>query len=273
MYSDKMGRDRKKKDKSLPSSAHAPAGSKLALQNARRHLRAANALSEKRLFGFASAHVVLAIEELAKAWILALYGMGLTFPSDMLADVLSRHPPRHAVTFGFLYVFMIQHVVARTTKRVQQRHGVKNYPPELRDEWVAELTREFKSLASRTPKNEIVHAVMEWISKANDIKNSGLYVDFDGVKWSQPQQVSVKRFAFGYSLAEALIQRLSREMGKLQRLVRKLQRLEVHVDREVNDLMQEQLAKLQDASPEEMLRQMAKMALSPITARVGSAAP
>lgn len=261
-----MNRDRQKTKKSIPSAVDAPLGSKLALQNARRHLLAADALGEMRLFGFASAHVVLAIEELAKAWILALYGMGITFNPDMLTDVLSRHPPRHAITFGFLYVFMIQHVVARTTKRVQKRHGVKNYPPELRDEWVAELTREFKSLASRTPKNELVHAVMEWISQANDLKNSGLYVDFDGAKWTHPQQVSAKRFTFGYSLAEALIQRLSRD-------IRKLQRLGVHVDREVNALMQEQLAKFQGASPEEMLRQMAEMALSPITARAGSAAP
>lgn len=258
-----MGRDRQMTKKSIPSAAEAPSGSKLALQNARRHLRAADALGEMRLFGFASAHVVLAIEELAKAWILALYGMGITFNRDMLTDVLSRHPPRHAITSGFLYIFMIQHVVDRTAKRVQNRHGVKNYPPELRDEWVAELKREFISLASRSPKNELVHAVMDWISQANDIKNSGLYVDFDAAKWIHPQQVSAKRFTFGYSLAEALIQRLSRD-------IKKLQRLGVHVDSEVNALMQEHLGKLQGVSTKEMLRQMAEFALSPITAQSGS---
>jgi AbiV family abortive infection protein len=261
-----MGRDRHKTKKPIPSHAEAPPGSKLALQNARRHLRAANALGKMRLSGFASAHVVLAIEELAKAWILALYGMGLTFPPEMLTEILSRHSPRHAVAVGFLYVFMIQHVVARTTKRVQKRHGVKNYPPELRDEWVAELTREFKSLASRTPKNELVHAVMEWISQANDLKNSGLYVDFDGAKWAHPEQVRAKRFAFGYGMAKALIQRISRE-------IRNLQQLSFHADSELNASLHEQLAKVQDASPKEMLRQLAIMALNPITARAGSAAP
>lgn len=261
-----MAQERKKKSKSLPSRTDAPAGAKLALQNAHRHLRAAKVLSEKHLYGFASTHAVLAIEELAKAWVLVLYGMGVKIPSEMMTEILIKHPPRHGIIFGFLYVFMIQYVVARTTKRVQQRHGVKGYPPELRDEWAAELTREFESLSSRSPKKEPVLAVWEWIRDANDLKNRGLYVDFDGVKWIDPQRVSARSFAFGYGVATGLIQRLSRELRKIRQLVGKLQRLGIHADRDLNALFEEQLAKVQDTSPEEMLRQIAELALSPLSA-------
>lgn len=262
-----MAREYKKPNKLLPSHTDSRIGSKLALQNARRHLRAASALGKMRYYGFASAHVVLAIEELAKAWVLALCGMGVKIPPEMMTEILIKHAPRHAITFGFLYVFMIQHVVLRISKRVQQRHRVKGYPPELRDEWAAELTREFESLSSRSPKTEPVLAVWQWIRDANDLKNRGLYVDFDGAKWVNPQRISARSFAFGYGVAAQLIQRLGREIGKLRRLGGKLERLGVHTDRELNVLFEEQLAKVHDTSLQEMLKQLAELALSPLSAK------
>lgn len=254
-----MRRNRQKADRSVPSSKGASLGAKLALQNARRHLRAADALSATRLFGSASSHVVLAFEELAKAWVLALYSMGFAFPPKMLTDVLYQHGARHAITFGSLYVIMIQHVVVRATKRIQQRHGVKGYPLELRDEWATELLGEFTSLASRSPKNEPFHAVLEWISNANDLKKRGLYVDFDGTNWIHPGHVSARRFVIGYGMAKGLIQRLSRD-------IRKLQQRGFQANDELNASLREQFARTQGASPEQVLREVAEMALRPISA-------
>lgn len=240
----------------IPSGKDASVGAKLALQNARRHLRAAEVLSKKKLYGPASTLVVLSIEELAKSWMLMLHSMGLKFPPELLSEVLSKHGARHAITFGAVFVFMIRYLVSRTTRRVQKRHRVKGYPPHLRDEWVAELTREFQSLASRSPKDEPVLAVLEWIGKANETKNRGLYVDFDGTRWRHPGQVSARWFAVGYDIAEGLILRFGHE-------IRTSLRLGLQADDQINTFLHEQFKKMEGRTPEEVLSGLAEVTLRP----------
>src|SRR5258706_2645747 len=100
-------------------------GALLSLTNARRHLRAADVLGDQGLFGSASSHVVLALEELAKSWVLTLMIMGVDLPKKMLADVLWRHDVRHSITFGFLFSGLMEGLRLRAEARVQKRRGVK----------------------------------------------------------------------------------------------------------------------------------------------------
>lgn len=164
---------RKRNERPLPRRSDASAGASLALTNARRHLRVAKILGGEKLFGSAVAHVVLALEEIAKAWILTSSGIGIDVPKKSLRQVLTRHDARQAVTFGTLFVMLIQVIAIRTSSRVQRRHGVNRYPPELRDEWIDELRFELQDLWSRSPRREPILAVLEWTSTANDLKNQG----------------------------------------------------------------------------------------------------
>lgn len=252
-----MRANNKKSARLLPSSTGGALGAKLALQNARRHLRAAEALAKKKLFGSASTHVVLSVEELVKAWVLALHSMGFEFPLKMLNAVLFEHSARHMVTFGVVFVLTIRYLAVRTTRRVQKRHGIKDYPAKLRDEWVAELMRDLQSLASRSPRNEPVLAVWEWIGNANKIKNNGLYVDFNGNKWSHPGQVKARQYSLGHDIADRLIRQFGRE-------IRASLRMGFQANDQLNALLNEQFKKAQGRSPEEIFTELTKMALRPL---------
>jgi AbiV family abortive infection protein len=131
--------NRRRNEAPLPKPEDANAGAALALTNARRHLRAAEILGDERLFGSATAHVVLAIEEVAKAWVLTLIGMGFDVPKSMVRQILKSHDARHSFTIGSVFVGAIRYLVLRSSIRVQKRHKVKAFPPELRDEWVNEV--------------------------------------------------------------------------------------------------------------------------------------
>lgn len=244
--------------RALPTKPDAPRGAVLALTNARRHLRAADALAKRRLFGLASSHVVLALEELAKSWTLTLVGMGIDVPKKMLADVMYKHDVRHTIIFGSLYSFVIQGLIVLAGKRVQQRHRIKDYPPELRPEFVREVKLLFKSLGSRSRKENPVYAVLQLTGGANDLKNRGLYVDFDGKKWIHPGSLSEKDFSDAYEIAKLLL----RGQGQHIRFVNKIG---FQADNDMKARMRDQFKLEQRNDPDEILKVLTNVALQPFT--------
>ncbi|HYR75990.1 MAG TPA: AbiV family abortive infection protein [Pyrinomonadaceae bacterium] len=240
----------------LPDRSNSARGALLSLTNARHHLRAAEILADERLFGSAASHVVLALEEMTKSWALTLLGMGVDLPKSMLAEVLSKHDVRHSIAFGILYTAMIQGLRVRAALRVQQRHRVKDFPPELRDEFVSELKMEFKSLASHSRKKNPLIILLELVGGANDMKKQGLYVDFDGERWTHPRSISQKRFNLGFEVVEGLI----RELG---RTIRKIHKTGVQADDSLKELLKSQLSKDPGSDPEQILITLTKVALHP----------
>ncbi len=229
-------------------------GALLSLTNAHRHLHAADVLGDEGLFGSASAHVILALEELAKSWALTLMFIGFDLPKRMLADVLKRHDVRHSITFGFLFNAMIQGLRARAEVRVQKRHRVKNFPPELRDEFVTELKLEFKSLGSGHRGENPLIILIEWTGGASDLKNQGLYVDFDGERWTHPRRITQKRFAAGFVLASMLIKRL----GKT---IREAHKTGFQLDDDLKESLTREMARKRPSDAGEILEDLTKMAL------------
>lgn len=194
-----MANSRVKKSSQTPSSAEAVAGSRLAMTNARRHLRAAEALGDARLFGAAIGHLVLTVEESAKAWVLGLLVYGFDLPDDMLVSILRQHNARHAVTFGNVFRGILIFMADRAAKRVQKRHKVKGFPPELREEWSNELIRDTQSLVGRSARREPLLQALEWAINGSERKNKGFYVDYANGKWTHPGQVMERQFGFGPS--------------------------------------------------------------------------
>src|SRR5258708_40022994 len=110
-------RKKERSGSALPKSADSASGALLSLTNAHRHLHAADVLADERLFGSATSHVILALEELAKSWALTLMSMGFDLPKEMLANVLRRHDVRHTIKFGLLFSAMIQGLRVRADVR------------------------------------------------------------------------------------------------------------------------------------------------------------
>jgi hypothetical protein len=96
--------------------------------------------------------------------------------------------------------------------------------------------------------------VLEWICDANEIKNGGLYVDFNGVKWTHPGNVSKKRFMFGYQIAEDLIS----EKG---RFIRKILKTDAQFNEESKALIREIIARPPSQDPQEQLKYVVGLVL------------
>ncbi len=240
----------------LPSQSDAASGAGLSLTNARRHLKAAETLRAARLYGPGVGHLVLAVEEVAKAWLLTLVAMGFEVPDDMLRGILRQHDARHATVFGDLFAISILHLAERAAKRVQRRHRVKGYPPELRDEWVEEMMADMKALPSRSPSTEPVLALFKWISNASARKNSGFYVDFTSRGWEHPGSTRVKQFDEDYVLARAFIRRRGDQMTKLLRNG-------FQADDQLKERARKSMAGLEGATPQQLITRVIELLLGP----------
>jgi len=204
--------------------------------------------------GAAMAHVVLSIEEMAKALILTLVALGVDVPKNAVREMLTHHDARHSFTMGILLIVIIRAIGVRASSRVQKRYGVSDYPPDLRDEYVAELAKDVDALRLKSKRDELGFAMIEWIVQANDFKNRGLYVDFDGKKWIHPGRIPHKQYAIGYRIALELLKRL----GPIITGVRKY---DLNADAGLKALIASQLKK-QSTSSQDPLADLVRLALN-----------
>lgn len=255
---------KRRKEVPIPSARQAARGAKLSLENAKRHLKAAEALRDARLYGPGVSHLVLSVEEVSKAWVLTMLAIGLPIQDRLVHDVLNYHDARHAVTLADVLRGGILLVGDRAAKRVQGRHNTTAYPPELRDEWADEVEKEVRALAKRTPSNDPFLALMKWISTSSERKNEGLYVDFGGVRWKQPGRVTKKRFDFDYRIAKGIHKARSQAISFLLRSGARVSDAE-------KKLYERLSAKVSGASLEESLALMFKATLGPSSVIGGEA--
>lgn len=241
---------RKNRDnRPLPAKSDLAKGARLALTNARRHLRVADLLGNNRLFGPASTHVILALEELAKSLVLTFITMGVDVPKSLLGDVMKRHSTRHDLTLGILFSQVIRSLVFTAIARASRSESVGSI-----EQIQKALEKEVRFAGSASSRTNSYNAILEWILDANDSKNLGLYVDFDGEKWTHPGSVNKKRFIFGYRIAEDLI----REKG---RIIEKFHRAGLQADEAFKALMREVATRPASKDREQFLKDMVALVL------------
>ncbi len=196
----------------LPNDGEAGAGALLALANARRHLRAAEILGANRLYGPGSSHIILAMEELAKAQVLTLILTGIDVPNEMRREILRNHGIRHNVTYGLLLSQVVRSVALNALTRTSRSGG-----QSLEKQLEKELKKAMKVQKSPSSSAGLNFEGLEWITKANDIKKQGFYVDFDGEKWVHPGTISKRTFVFGYKIVERLLKQHGPGIRKTQK--------------------------------------------------------
>ncbi len=175
--------------------------------------------------------------------------MGADVPKSLLGDVMKKHSTRHDLTLGILFSQVIRSVVFNAIARASRSKS----EPSI-EQITKELEKEAKLSRSGSSRTNSFNDILEWIVDANDFKNLGSYVDFDGQKWTHPGNVSKKRFVFGYRIAEDLI----REKG---RIVRKIDQSAFQADEPFKALMREVMTRPPSKDQEEFLKKMAVLAL------------
>lgn len=173
-------------------------------RNALDHLRAAETLAEKGFYGFATAHLVLAEEELGKGlgYRLVIEGLAkihgenrsrrfVVFPGqlDLEFQLYSPHHDKTTLKAGLTEILgLVSSIaIAMGLELPMTSGGIANYPsaalpptPEVADENL----RRFKMGLEEWRREQDVST-----KQADRLKQRGLYVDDDGTTLSTPAKV------------------------------------------------------------------------------------
>jgi AbiV family abortive infection protein len=176
----------------LPTPDEARAGAVVAADNAEALLNAGGWLGMQHAFGHGAALLVLSLEEAVKAralmaaWrVSTMPGSRLGFTDEQLRKIIFRsHGLRHAAAF-------LQGLSGEGRTRV---FGVEPMDDDGRKRLALEM------------------ATGEWLMKANELKERGIYTDFlpDGT-WSSPADVAQDEFAHAVYIVKTFVDETLRQ--------------------------------------------------------------
>jgi AbiV family abortive infection protein len=172
---------------SLPLASESWEGARLALQNAEAHLTSAELLAGDGLYGFALSHLVLATEEAVKSFSFVVSAIGLHFPEADARRLMTNHKARHAVA---LLGQVVTDFISRSSEaEALVSHGEIPVPEALLDQ-IPVMFSGWGSYLSGDHTPEFTFD-LEWWGRANTLKQSGMYVDYDSqTGWKSPSGVA-----------------------------------------------------------------------------------
>jgi AbiV family abortive infection protein len=168
----------------LPSPSDSVGGARAAARNARRLLAASSAVgsSDAPAYGPGISLAILAGEEAIKALTLLAWSEKLPIPTeDQLRLILRGHDARYLAagvvvgaveTVGALIAGFFARFAAKGDTREEQR-------------------------------SELSEAA--WWAQAGELKNRGLYIGWDGYRWTLPESLTADDFARAYRFASRLV--------------------------------------------------------------------
>lgn len=160
----------------LPTPRQAIKGVSLAATNAWTHIQCAEALSQDRHYGAASAHLVLAVEEAVKARVFYQWpALRNAMSEQQLRDPLYTHRERHGIA--------VYDSVSRRL-RAAVALWVIDHPGRQIDR---------KSLARLFARDSEAFP-LSWADTADKDKQRGMHVDWDGRTWKSPADVTEAQY-------------------------------------------------------------------------------
>lgn len=180
-------------------------GSRLALANSRELFDAACVLGERKMYGPASALLVLSLEEAVKSvayrWTSLVSGL-----TKALRPLLQSHAPRHQFarigTQAFAFGSRWMSLNAEIKAQYPDYAGDAAHPARQRA--VASFGAQIQGLITAQPHESIVVDILDWLGEADTRKMRGLYVDYRLAGWVTPQLVTFEEF----QRSKAVVQRL-----------------------------------------------------------------
>lgn len=178
--------------------------------NANAHYESALRVAEIEHYGIASSLLILSVEEAIKGLIFMSKLMGMDTP-DKVERFFSKHESRHQAARD-LYEFIknimdsvdeVKDCIKENGRLLMIQHAVKGMPDDI-EAWKID----FLSNLTKNTQDEISRIIMsksndrdqqqeradkKWWNKANQLKNSGFYVDYKG-EWLLPQNITKEDF-------------------------------------------------------------------------------
>lgn len=208
----------------IPSNEECKEGAKLAIENAERHLEAAELLATRKLFGPAQSHLILSGEESIKALMLMYKSMGLVVNQEILNNILSHHIPRH-----------IWAIVILLMKDLLSEDGINNFisllespsisTPEGRipeaDEFLISLGKESIKVLEEESYNENFNHILKFWTSAEQKKQQGFYLDYENKGWSTPIEITEEDYQDSYKFSIEIIEMASESIEAIFELSEK----------------------------------------------------
>ena len=135
-------------------------------QNSLDHLVIADILAQKRKYGSAITHTVLASEEMTKALILYVNGIGIRLSNIKgFKNFFYRHTPRHKLANFMLFFNLFLKPLNELFRNFRNNNNIDK-------EGINSLLNKHKTIFEDTMDD------IEWWTYADTLKNKGLYVDY-----------------------------------------------------------------------------------------------
>lgn len=145
-------------------------GFTLCRENAKQHIRCAELIFEKQIYGIANSHLILGAEEAIKATLLLARYLNVDSQIESITPYFRSHGAKHK-------------------KGKEMDEGYKAIVPII-NALKAILSRDVLSIIQNVLKLINPHTSAGWWGRANDQKNRGFYVDYTGGKWILPTHFS-----------------------------------------------------------------------------------
>lgn len=193
-------------------------GGEECFDNALIHFDAAKLLSEKEMYGLACSHLVLAAEESSKAYILYIK----TVTEISLLEDLKKFFRNHKDKQDLLLTFsVLSNILEKTLEEVfewQLEYDEK----QLTEVELAQLCKEQEVRVKKTMARMEEHfgdgsetdMLVKWWQQANNLKNSGFYVDINNSTWKSPKNLSKRQFRKSHNIVKTILDKTK----KIQRL-------------------------------------------------------
>ncbi len=160
--------------------------SKEAIQNAEHWYERAISSSENQQYGFASSCMIFCMEETMKALILHMDAQGFRFRQ---VKGMSKLLKDHNLRYFFGFVTSVMNIAHKDIGHFIMK--IKEYPEEAIKVMETKDEGEIQRIALGyfIPKIKLVLKEVDWFSKADILRQSGMYTDFkDGIQ--TPQKIS-----------------------------------------------------------------------------------
>jgi AbiV family abortive infection protein len=178
------------------------------------HIDTAKILADNGSFGYAISHLILGIEELIKYQVVLMHFADNTLFADKEVDQGNRHSVfrDHLKKHDLIKEFQ-QSISKEFASDFQDYIFRKATGRELTEKHFAVERNRFKEWGSffsvsfseiNIPETE-QQAFFEWLNKANDTKNKGLYVNWKNSNFESPSDIQKNQFETALIYANAIL--------------------------------------------------------------------
>lgn len=183
------------------------------LKSALNHLEAAKLLSEKEMFGLACSHLVLAAEEASKAYILLARVIMGNKKKKNFKDYFTKHKVKQDFLQGFsVFVKLID-----TMYQDLFKWQFELEPDDLTDEELERVNTEQEErvknhiewLKAQMEDKSDLDNLSTWWQHANQLKNTGFYVDYNNANWQSPQEITSTEYDESFEIVNIILDKVN----------------------------------------------------------------